>query len=771
MENYLSQLNQQQREAVEYLESPMLVIAGAGSGKTRVLTYKIVHLLAKGYNPSRILALTFTNKAAREMKKRIADLMGEEVSRRIWAGTFHSMFLRLLQQHGEKVGFKGRFTIFDPSDSKSMLKSIVKEMGLDDKIYNVSFLINVISMSKNRLIAPEDYVLNKDLMELDRRSKRPMIHAIYRAYRNRCKISNIMDFDDILFYTFELLRDNPDLRHHYKEFFQYVLVDEYQDTNLLQHQIIKLLTENQNNLMVVGDDAQSIYGFRGAHLGNILNLQTSYPTLKTFKLERNYRSTQNIINVANSLIANNKRQIQKEIYSENEAGRPIEILKSYSDFEEGYLISHKITQLQQSLHDSFNDFAILYRTNAQSRILEESLRKRNIPYRIYGSTSFYQRAEIKDAIAYFRLTVNPDDDEALRRIINYPSRGIGTATLAKLAGKASEKNVSLWQMLQPGNVAEIEVNAGTRQKLENFRLLMQAFIDSNKQGADAYSLGKDIITRTGLLAVLFHNHTPENISKQENLNELLSGLNSFVVNKQEEEGGIGLSDFLNEVSLMTDLDNKEDANVEAVTMMTVHAAKGLEFKHVMIVGVEEDLFPTALSKSSFEELEEERRLMYVAITRAIKTCIISFAEKRYRNGQTVMCRPSRFIDELDPKYLKSKLSASTFCRDDSRYESVTQYSKPRASAQFTQILNRNDNASANSGMNSVSAQATANGFRILTLNDLNVGDIVEHAIFGTGEVESTAVENMNERIVVNFENAGKKALMLKFARLKIVTSE
>lgn len=775
MDDYLSQLNQQQRAAVEHLDSPSLVIAGAGSGKTRVLTYKIIHLLAKGYKPSRILALTFTNKAANEMKRRIADLMGTELASRIWAGTFHSMFLRILQQNSEKIGYKGRFTIYDTSDSKALVKSIVKELGLDDKVYVAQSVLNAISMAKNALISPEDYAMNKDLLELDRRSKRPMIHTIYTIYRNRARASNVMDFDDILFYTYTLLRDNPDLLNHYKEFFQYVLVDEYQDTNYAQHCIINLLTANQNNLMVVGDDAQSIYSFRGANISNILNLKKNYPGLTIFKLERNYRSTRNIIKAANSLIAKNLNQIPKEIFSENEDGKPIEILKSYSDYEEGYLVANKITRIQQTEHDTFNSFAILYRTNAQSRVLEESLRKRNIPYRIYGGMSFYQRKEVKDAIAYFRLALNPEDDEALRRVINYPARGIGETTLSKLFHASAEKGVSIWQILQPENIAHINVNAGTRGKLENFRNMIQDFVARNQDGTDAFSLAKHIVDRTRLLAVLLTDTAPESISKQENLNELINGVRSFVVQKTEENGetGIGMADFLNEVSLASDLDKEEEPGKEAVTLMTVHAAKGLEFKHVIIVGAEEDLFPSALSKSSPTELEEERRLMYVAVTRAMKTCIISYAQQRFRNGQTIFSRPSRFIAELDQNLLKingtpykpATATAQPIDRFAERYRSTAQIHVPETSNQSTRrtVIIGNNRANA-----AHTAGSATDEYVILTLSRLKVGDKVEHQRFGVGVVEKTEVIEDNERVTVTFTQTGTKTLMLRFAKLKII---
>lgn len=651
MEQYIEQLNEQQRDAVLYTDGPELVIAGAGSGKTRVLTYKIVHLLYQGFQPWRVLALTFTNKAAREMRERIEQLVGTDTAQKLWMGTFHSIFARILRLNAQRIGYKSSFTIYDSTDSKSLVKSIIKDMDLDDKIYKPSVVLNAISSAKNMLISPERYAELKDVREADRQSRRPQTYAIYRAYRDRCFAANAMDFDDLLYYTNLLLRDNPDILHHYQEYFQYILVDEYQDTNFAQHVIVSQLCSESHKLCVVGDDAQSIYSFRGANIRNILNLKNSYPELKIFKLEQNYRSTQNIINAANSLIEKNVEQIRKQVYSKNSVGKRIDVVQSYSDFEEGYLVANRISQVKMASHDSYEDFAILYRTNAQSRVLEESLRKRNIPYRIYGGLSFYQRKEVKDAIAYFRMAINPDDDEALKRIINYPARGIGETTLNKLMRSAMTRNISIWQAINTIHEENPGLNNGTVKKLNAFASLIDGFVELNQTGISADEMAKTIINRSQLISVLMSDRTPESISKQENLSELISGAEQFVTQRTEE--GINetsLSDFLGEVSLATDQDS-DTAGEERITLMTVHAAKGLEFNNVFIVGVEEDLLPSAMSQSSAAEIEEERRLLYVAITRARNYCMMSYALSRYRNGMTATCQPSRFLRDISPEYL------------------------------------------------------------------------------------------------------------------------
>ncbi len=653
MENYLEKLNKQQREAVTYLDGPSLVIAGAGSGKTRVLTYKIVHLLNAGYEPWRIMALTFTNKAAREMRERIEPLVGRSVSGSLWMGTFHSIFARLLRRHADRLGYKNNYTIYDTADSKSLVKAIIKDMDLDDKIYKPNVVLSAISSAKNALVSPERYVELHDVMEADRQSRRPQMHAIYRTYRDRCFAANAMDFDDLLYYMNILLRDNPDIRHHYQEYFRFILVDEYQDTNFAQHVIVSQLCAESHKLCVVGDDAQSIYSFRGANIRNILNLRKAYPELRMFKLEENYRSTQTIINAANTLIAKNTEQIPKQVFSNKDIGDKIEVVQSYSDFEEGYLVANRISQLKMRTHDSYQDFAILYRTNAQSRVLEESLRKRNIPYRIYGGLSFYQRKEVKDAIAYFRMVVNPDDDEALKRIINYPARGIGETTLNKILRCAMDNQVSAWTVINNLDSYNPGINSGTARKLDGFRQIITRAIELDASGSNAEEVANLIISDTRLIANLVHDRTPESISKQENLTELLSGVREFVTTRTEEGSDqLRLGDFLGEVSLATDQDSDESGIEERVTLMTVHAAKGLEFNNVFIVGVEEDLFPSAMSGGTQSGIEEERRLLYVALTRARNFCMMSHASTRYRNGATAMCSPSRFLRDIDTRYLR-----------------------------------------------------------------------------------------------------------------------
>lgn len=768
--NYLDLLNDQQREAVTYHDGPSLVIAGAGSGKTRVLTYKIVDLLRSGYESWRILALTFTNKAAREMKERITSLVGERVASKLKMGTFHSVFLRILRQHAEEIGYKPSFTIYDSSDSKSLLKSIIKELGLDEKLYKPATIHAVISNAKNALIDPDQYLLDQDNMNADKKARRPMTGRIYKMYADRCKRADAMDFDDILMNMNILLRDFPEIKRHYQEFFRYILVDEYQDTNFAQHLIISQLADLHKHLCVVGDDAQSIYSFRGANIGNILNMKKRYPDLKIFKLERNYRSTQNIINAAGSLIDKNTRQMKKQVYSENEEGERVGILSTYSDIEEAYLISNMILKSRLSCHDSYEDYAVLYRTNAQSRVLEESLRKRNITYRIYGGLSFYQRKEIKDAVCYFRLAINPDDDEALRRVINYPARGIGETTMKKLIEATSRTDSSIWTVLQDPASHGVALNAGTLKKLSMFRDMVSEFIEDNRKGSDAYQLGQLIFNRSGILSVLNHDNTPESISKQENLKELLSGLKDYVDTKHEE--GVenpNMQSFLSEVMLATDQDTRDDENGEKVTLMTCHAAKGLEFKHVYIVGVEEELLPSAMSMSSLEEVEEERRLLYVAMTRAKKTCVLTYAKTRFRNGQTVQSRPSRFLSEIGRSFVKTETS-SDYSTDDSprltnpldRYRSSGRssygygYSKPFTTQTHVTVSS-----------SSPIKQKDDNGDTIHTPEEVKPGTKIIHAKLGKGVVSKIDFVMGEGVITVQFSNAGEKKLYLRFAKFKI----
>ncbi len=772
MEDYISQLNPQQQEAVLYTDGPSLVIAGAGSGKTRVLTYKIVHLLSHGYEPWRILALTFTNKAAREMRERIEKLVGSQVASKLWMGTFHSIFSRILRTNAERIGYKRDFTIYDTADSKSLIKTIIKDMDLDDKVYKPAIVMSTISAAKNALISPEKYATTADIIEADKRARRPFMHAIYKAYRNRCFVAGAMDFDDLLYYTNVLLRDNPDILHHYQEYFRYILVDEYQDTNFAQHLIVSQICQENQNLCVVGDDAQSIYSFRGANIRNILNLKNSYPNLQIFKLEQNYRSTQNIINAANSLIEKNTEQIRKQVFSCNDVGSRIEVVQSYSDYEEGFLVANRISQLRMTQHDSFEGYAILYRTNAQSRILEESLRKRNIPYRIYGGLSFYQRKEIKDAIAYFRLSINPNDDEALKRIINYPARGIGETTINKLTRCALDNRISIWTILNNLPQYDVGINSGTAKKLTAFRDMIVSFIEMNNQGPDAEIVATNIIRETQLLSILISDRTPESISKQENLSELTNGVKEFVASKKEEgnEENISLTDFLAEVSLATDQDSQDSAE-ERVTLMTVHAAKGLEFSNVFIVGVEEELFPSAMSCSTQSEIEEERRLLYVAITRAKSFCMISYASSRFRNGQTVTCSPSRFIRDINPQFLQlcagSNLDNRQAVNPLGNYRSsFNSYSSPRQSSfGNSKTENFTKKSTANNSQRSDSSSITG----IHSASELSTGMTIEHSRFGNGVIIKVDDKSADARIVVKFNNVGEKTLLLKFAKFNIIS--
>ncbi len=783
--DYLSKLNKPQREAVEYLDGPALVIAGAGSGKTRVLTYKIVHLLYNGFEPYRILALTFTNKAAREMRERIEKLVGEKTASRLWMGTFHSIFAKILRLNSERIGFKRDFTIYDTADSRSLIKTIIKDMQLDDKVYKPNTVQSAISAAKNALLSPEMYELDRELMEADRRARRPMMSQIYKAYKSRCFLAGAMDFDDLLYYTNVLLRDNPDILAHYREFFRYILVDEYQDTNFAQHLIVSQLCNQSHNLCVVGDDAQSIYSFRGANIKNILNLKNSYPDLAIFKLEQNYRSTQNIINAANSLIAKNKFQIPKKVFSKNEVGSLIEVTKCYSDYEESFIVANRIAQRKIESGDSYDDFAVLYRTNAQSRILEESLRKRNIPYKIYGGLSFYQRKEIKDAIAYFRLASNPDDDEALRRIINTPARGIGETTVNKLTRYALDNNISIWHALNNATNAELNINSGTARKLDGFRELIQGFIDANAAGADAETVAVKIIRDTKLLSSLLTDRTPESISKQENLNELLNGVKEFAATRQEEDNAeTSIADYLAQISLLTDQD-VDQSDEPHITLMTVHAAKGLEFANVFIVGLEEELFPSAMASASPAEIEEERRLLYVAITRAKKFCMISYASSRFRNGQTVTTQPSRFIRDLDTRYLR--LTAGSSVETNAMFNPVQSYrdsfhsapfqrrqsadpagsgwnSRPTQSGNFKRIAD-----SAKTSPTPATSQSAATGkFRVHIAEELATSMRIEHERFGQGTIEEIDITGTNTRVVVRFDSLETKTLLLKFAKFNIL---
>lgn len=777
MEEYLNKLNESQREAVEYNEGPSLVIAGAGSGKTRVLTYKIAYLVHLGLAPQSILALTFTNKAAREMKERIAAITGDQTARRLWMGTFHSIFSRILRYEAEHIGYPSNFTIYDTTDSKSLLKAIIKEMQLDDKVYRLGMVQSRISNAKNALVTWKAYEQSKELMQHDIDSKVPLLREIYKRYQNRCQQAGAMDFDDLLLQTNILFRDHPQVLEKYRSFFQFVLVDEYQDTNFAQHLIVQRLCEQHRRICVVGDDAQSIYSFRGANIDNILQFKNQYPGCRIFKLERNYRSTQNIVNAANSLIHKNKEQIHKNVYSEKEEGSKVRISASYSDYEEGYAVASAINELRLRKDYDYVDFAILYRTNAQSRILEEALRKRGIPYKIYGGLSFYQRKEIKDIISYLRLIVNPHDEEAFKRVINYPSRGIGDTTVGKVISAATDNNVSLWTVLNAPVDYDLPINSGTAKKLTDFREMIERFIEQNTR-LSAEEMAAIVVKESGIVSSLFQDRSVEGISKQENLQELLKGIAEFCELRREEGvEQVSLADFLSEVSLLTDQDNDKDEQANKVTMMTVHAAKGLEFKNVFVVGLEEELFPSSMSKDNPRAVEEERRLFYVAITRAEENCVLTYAKSRFRNGQSTMCSPSRFLKDIDVRFLDvpADSSADTFAAARERFQRpafTSPFQQPRAvekeepsfispvaQAQQRQRLTKVETTTSTPASSSAPAS---------DLSGLRVGAKVRHDRFGEGEVIAIEGDGGNAKATVAFTHFGQKQLLLKFARLTII---
>ena len=761
----LTQLNDSQRVAVEYCDGASLVIAGAGSGKTRVLTYKIAWLLQQGMAPWQILALTFTNKAAREMKERIGRLVGEEQARYLQMGTFHSVFARILRAEADKLGYNSNFTIYDQTDARSLVKTIIKEMGLDDKVYKPSSVADRISMAKNYLLLPQAYQQSSWAAD-DASQKRPQVSNIYIRYAERCRQANAMDFDDLLVQTWILFKNHEDVRRKYVEKFQFVLVDEYQDTNYAQQQIVYQLTQERQKVCVVGDDAQSIYSFRGANIDN-----------KLFKLEQNYRSTQLIVQAANSLIRRNERQIPKNVFSKNEHGERLQLKPAYSDREEAMIVTQDIKRLKANDRCSWSDFAILYRTNSQSRSFEEQMRKDGIPYRIYGGLSFYQRKEIKDVIAYFRLIANPNDEEAFKRIINYPARGIGDTTVGKIIQAAQAYGVSLWQVIKEPGLFPMDVSKGTMTKLQNFRQLIEGWI-VRLQTEDAYTLGHDIIMNSGISKDIYSGRNPEDLSRQENLEEFLGGMQDFVESRKEEDMGdeVYLPDFLQEVALLTDLDSDEGDSNDKVVLMTIHAAKGLEFPTVFVVGLEENIFPSPMCTNSMRELEEERRLLYVAITRAEKHCILTCAQNRFRYGRMEYDTPSRFIRDIDPELLQVHGEAGGA---DSRkpYNNwmqnprpvATQFKadpKPRAVAPrqqekpvdpFGPNFKRVYNAVAPRPMASAPSAS-----------DLHEGARIEHQRFGVGTVVRIEGTGENTKATVEFRNAGTKQLLLKFAKFKII---
>ena len=773
-DSLLGQLNGSQREAVVYCDGPQLVIAGAGSGKTRVLTYKIAYLLAHyDMAPWNILALTFTNKAAREMKERIGRLVGQERAQRLQMGTFHSVFARILRTEAERIGFGANFTIYDQSDSRSLVKSIIKEMELDDKTYKPAAVADRISMAKNHLLQPQQYATSSWAAD-DAQHKRPMVSHIYNRYAERCRQANAMDFDDLLVQTYVLLRDHEDVRQKYVDRFRYVLVDEYQDTNFAQQAIVLLLTKEHGRVCVVGDDAQSIYSFRGANIDNILDFQKQYEGARLYKLEQNYRSTQLIVQAANSLIHKNERQIRKEVYSENEKGEKLMLKPAYSDREEAMIVCNDIKRLKRQDRCEYSDFAILYRTNAQSRSFEEQMRKDGIPYRIYGGLSFYQRKEIKDVIAYFRVVANPDDEEALRRIINYPARGIGDTTVGKIVETANTHNVSLWRVIAQPIVFDLKLSKGTLTKLEAFKQLVDGWRERIDK-EDAYELGHSIIMESGISKDIYSSSNPEDLSRQENLEEFLGGMQDFVESRKEEdrEQETGLSDFLQEVALLTDLDSEGDEEQPKVSLMTIHAAKGLEFPTVFVVGLEENIFPSPMCVGSMREIEEERRLLYVAITRAEKHCILTCAQNRFRYGKMEMDSPSRFIKDIEPSLLNveggasiSSISSHTSISSHSSISSHTSASyrrpvqNPRPVA--TQFV-----ADAKPRLMPVRREAPRPQSAIGNIG-LAEGNVIEHQRFGVGRVVKVEGTGENTKATVEFKNAGTKQLLLKFAKYTII---
>lgn len=753
-QNYLNELNEIQRQAVECTEGPVMIIAGAGSGKTRVLTYRIAHLIHKGVDPFHILALTFTNKAAKEMKERITGIAGNH-GKNLWMGTFHSVFAKILRIESERIGYPRNFTIYDTEDSKNLLKDIIRELDLDEKTYKTSLVYNRISAAKNSLVSAQQYGLNEKILEEDRKSAKPKITEIYSKYSMRCFKAGAMDFDDLLFKTNLLFKNHADVLQKYQEKFRYILVDEYQDTNFSQYVIINQLAARFENICVVGDDAQSIYSFRGANIQNILNFEKDYPDLNTFKLEQNYRSTQTIVNAANSIIANNKEQLTKKVWTANVPGDKIRVMRALTDNEEGYQVAGSIFETLNSLQAKYNHFAILYRTNAQSRAMEEALRKLNIPYRIYGGISFYQRKEIKDLLAYFRLAINPHDEEALKRIINYPARGIGQTSIDKIIAAAADNDVSLFTVLENLKDFDPGINAGTSSKINDFVAMVRSF-GVMVSAKNAFETGNHIATSSGILHDLYNDKTPEGVSRYENLQELINALKEFSESSSETENPQTntLDLFMQDIALLTDADKETDDPLEKnrVSLMTIHSAKGLEFPYVYVVGLEENLFPSQMALNSREELEEERRLFYVALTRAETKVTLSYAVSRYKWGNQIFCEPSRFIEELDEQHLEMPAAPANRQRDE------TWSIQPKQSFKTEKKLVKLNN----------SARPAGGNYNPEDLKDLRVGMEVTHQRFGTGKVISMEGTFPNNKATVQFPEAGLKQLLLRFAMLKIV---
>ena len=765
--DYLTELNETQLEPVLHKDGPLMVIAGAGSGKTRVLTYRIAHLMQQGVDAFSILALTFTNKASREMKARIAELVGEGEAKNLWMGTFHSVFARILRQEADKLGFPRDFTIYDTQDSNRLIASIIKEMRLDKDIYKFKQIRNRISSFKNSLITVKAYHNNPDLQEADSMSRRPKLGDIYKEYVERCFKAGAMDFDDLLLKTNELLNMHPQVLAKYQDRFRYILVDEYQDTNHSQYLIVRALSDKFQNICVVGDDAQSIYGFRGANIKNILNFQKDYQDVKLYRLEQNYRSTKNIVNAANSIISHNKNKIEKVVWTGNVEGSKIKVLRCITDADEGREVASQIFEFKMQEQRQNKEFAILYRTNAQSRAIEDALRKRDIPYRIYGGLSFYQRKEIKDLLAYLRLIINPKDEESLKRVINYPARGIGQATLDKLIIGAKNHSFSLFETLQNASELNLSLNAGTLKKLEGFvNLILSLQIENQK--SNAFEIAEIVTKKSGLVLELKKDGTPEGVSKVENIEELLNGIRDFVEGQREIADATGnLSEFLEDVALATDFDNEKQSDLDCVYLMTIHLSKGLEFPVVFIVGLEEDLFPSAMSLSSRSELEEERRLFYVGMTRAEQKAVLTYTLSRYRWGKLVDAEPSRFIEEIDDQYLDHIIPKDDYVFKPMIDKGIFEGFDPNEKFQTTRINTSPSQNQMGKLRKIISSETYQKNTDPIQISELKVGMRVEHDRFGYGKVVSIEGNGSDKKALIDFSGVGQKHLLLRFAKLKI----
>ena len=755
--HFLDELNESQRKAAEHLYGATMVIAGAGSGKTRVLTYRIAHMIENEIDPFNILALTFTNKAAREMTERIGSIVGADEAKNITMGTFHSVFSKILRFNADRIGFPNNFTIYDTQDSKSVIKDIIKGFKLDDKTYKPSNVFGRISTAKNNLISPEAYCQNEEIKLEDQQARRPEMGRIYMSYMNRCQKSGAMDFDDLLYYTNVLMRDFPEVLHYYQHKFKYILVDEYQDTNYAQYLIIKKLAAAYENICVVGDDAQSIYSFRGANIENILNFRKDYPDFTLYKLEQNYRSTKNIVEAANSIIKKNKDQIHKSVWTENQNGNKIKVVRTPTDNEEGRSVASFIHEKQVKSDCSYNDFAVLYRTNRQSRSFEEALRKLNIPYKVYGGLSFYQRKEIKDLLAYFRLAANPNDEEALKRVINYPKRAIGKTSIEKLIVAANNYTTSMWEVICDFHKYPVDINNGTKSRISEFATMITSF-QSEINTKDAFSLAERIARSSGIMKELIDSKDkgPEEVERFQNVEELLSGIQEFS-NSGDEDNPNTLADFMLEVALLTDADQEKPEEKNHVSLMTIHSSKGLEFPNVYLVGMEENLFPSQMSLHSRSDLEEERRLFYVAVTRAMESCTLSYAVSRFLWGQSISCEPSRFIDEIDPNYLEFSSKAKSM----NRGLSMKGFEGGRTGG-----LNKMTNPSLRS-LKEVTRQKSSSPNE----QDIKVGCNVEHKTFGKGKVTHMEGSGADQKATIFFPHHGSKTILLRFANLEILNEE